>query len=103
VGTSARQGEHARGASSGTCTRTARKQGRRKGKEERRRKEEKKRNRRRREKKGRKRKEERGGIRGGLSRVGDRQPSGTGWDGGEEKERERERERGSVGRKGRRK
>ena len=43
MGTSARQGEHARGASSGTCTRTARKQGRRKGKEERRRKEEKKR------------------------------------------------------------
>ena len=35
---------------------------------------------------GRKRKEERGGIRGGRSRVGDRQPSGAGWDGGEEKE-----------------
>jgi len=31
-------------------------------------------------------KEERGGIRGGRSRVGDRQPSGAGWDGGEEKE-----------------
>ena len=37
-------------------------------------------------KEGRKRKEERGGIRGGRSRVGDRQPSGAGWDGGEEKE-----------------
>jgi len=33
-----------------------------------------------------KRKEERGGIRSGRSRVGDRQPSGVGWDGGEEKE-----------------
>ena len=34
-----------------------------------------------------------GGIRGRRSRVDDRQPSGAGWDGGEEKERER----GSVG------
>ena len=72
------------------CACTARKQGRRKGKEERRRKEEKKRKG---EKKreGRKRKEECGGICGGRSRVGDRQPSGAGWDGGEEKERERAR------------
>jgi hypothetical protein len=37
-----------------------------------------------------------GEIRGRRSRVGDRQPSGTGWDGGEEKERER----GTVGGKG---
>ena len=34
----------------------------------------------------RKKRKERGGIRGGRSRVGDRQLSGTGWDGGEEKE-----------------
>jgi len=38
-----------------------------------------------------KKREGRGGIRGERSRVGDRQPSGAGWDGGEEKERERAR------------
>ena len=37
-----------------------------------------------------KRKEERGGIHGGRSRMVDRQPSGKGWDVGEEKERESE-------------
>ena len=55
-------------------------------------KEEKKRKRKKRggeKKRGKKRKEDRGGIRGGRSRVGDRQPSGAGWDGGEEKERAR--------------
>ena len=41
-------------------------------------------------KRGKKRKEERGGILGGWSRMVDRQPSGTGWDVGKEKERESE-------------
>ena len=62
--------------------------GKKKGEEKKKRKGKRKRRRREKKREGRKRKEERGGIRGGRSRVGDRQPSGAGWDGGEEKERE---------------
>jgi len=65
---------------------TGEKEGERRKEEKRRKEKEKEKEEGRKEKKGRKRKEERGGIRGGRSRVGDRQPSGAGWDGGEEKE-----------------
>jgi len=63
---------------------TGEKEGERRKEKKRRKEKEKEEERKKRE--GRKRKEERGGIRGGRSRVGDRQPSGAGWDGGEEKE-----------------
>ena len=65
---------------------TGEKEGERRKEKKRRKEKEKEKEEERKKREGRKRKEERGGIRGGRSRVGDRQPSGAGWDGGEEKE-----------------
>ena len=61
--------------------------------------EEEKENKKKREKERERKRAHTGEIRGRRSRVGDKQPSGTGWNGGEEKERKR----GTVDGKRRRK